>query len=148
MLFYSQTKATARLPINAIAFANNYGEYHLMTYSKQSISDFDALALELKHVQDYEQSQKQYFESNYEIDADNNWYGCLYRVWDGVLLIGTFYFNSLRWCAEPYYSNRTYIRSLKSLSRVFNSNQKAINYIIRSYESQVTGSDSFITTDG
>ena len=105
-----------------------------MVYTNKSVSDFDALSYEDKHSQDFERTSKQYYESNYEVDADGDWCGCVYRVWDGRVLLGTFYQKQKRWIANPYYKNREYLRLEQSLERTFNSNQRAINHIIRSYE--------------
>ncbi|MDJ0574206.1 MAG: hypothetical protein QNJ65_03445 [Xenococcaceae cyanobacterium MO_234.B1] len=53
----------------------------------QAVSaNFDALAFELKHSQDYEQSQQFYVETDYEIDSDSDWCGSLYRVWKNCCL--------------------------------------------------------------
>lgn len=100
----------------------------------QDGSDFDALDFELKREQIFNKSEKQYIQPNYEIDSDRDWYGNLYRVWNGRVLLGTFYQKQNKWLANPFYKNRQYIKLEQSLERRFNSNEKAINYIIRSFE--------------
>ena len=99
----------------------------------QDVSNFDAIEYELECEAKFVKSENQYRETQIEIDSDIH-DESVYRVWDGVLLIGRFSCESKWWRAEPYYKDRTYTRTLKSRIRVFNSNQKAINYIIRSYE--------------
>lgn len=100
----------------------------------QDGSDFDALEFELKHAEDFENSQKQYFEPAYEIDCESDWCGSLYRVWDRRLLIGTFYQKQGKWLSSPYYQNRQYMRLEKDLDKTCSSNEMAINHIVTSYE--------------
>ena len=102
--------------------------------NNQQSCQFDTIQFEIECEAKFVKSEQKYFETNYEIDSDPHQSEAVYRVWDGVLLIGRFSWDRQWWRAEAYYSNRTYIRSLKSLFKVFNSNQKAINYIVRSYE--------------
>lgn len=90
-----------------------------MTQQSVSVQNFDAIKFELEREQKFNQSQ---------------WCGCVYRVWDGRILLGTFYQKQKKWIANPYYKNRNYLRLEQSLERTFNSNQRAINHIIRSYE--------------
>ena len=94
----------------------------------QDGSGFNALAFEVKHAQDYEKSQQQYTE--YDLD----WNSRLYRVWDGMVLIGTFYLKNKKWLANPYFKNHSCVGSGCCYERRFRSNESAINYIIRSYE--------------
>lgn len=105
-----------------------------MTNSIVHNSEFDALAFEIKHAKNFEQSQKEYFDPQYKIDSDRDWCGCLYRVWDRKLLIGTFYLKNKKWLANPYYKNRQYLGLGQLIERRFRSNQLAIDYIIRSYK--------------
>ena len=117
--------------------------------NNQELCQFDAIQFELECEAKFVKSENQYRKTNYEIDSDPYQSESIYRVWDGVLLIGRFFWDGQWWRGEPYYSNRTYIRSLKSLFRVFNSNTKAINYIIRSDEDVTSISfGSSIAIDG
>lgn len=101
----------------------------------QAVSaNFDALAFELKHSQDYEQSQQFYVETDYEIDSDSDWCGSLYRVWKNCCLLGTFFQKQGKWVANPYYSNRRYLKVEESRDKTFSSNELAIRYILRCYE--------------
>lgn len=102
--------------------------------NNQELCQFDAIQFELECQAKFVRARNQYEETNYEIDSDPHHSKSIYRVWNGVLLIGRFYLKQKRWCAEPYYFNHTYVRSLLSRERIFNSNLRAINYIIRSYE--------------
>ena len=95
-----------------------------------------AIQFELEWEAKFVKSENQYRETRIEIDSEIH-DESVYWVWDGILLIGRFSYERKQWRAEPYYKDRTYTRALKSLSRVFNSNQKAINYMIRSYEGVV-----------
>lgn len=106
-----------------------------MVYTnKLSVSNFDALAFELQCAQDFEKAEKQYFSPEYEIDSETDWCGSLYRVWDRKLLIGTFYQKQGKWLSMPYYQNRRYTKLDKDLDKICQSNELAINHIIRSYE--------------
>lgn len=102
--------------------------------NNQELCEFDAIQFELECEAKFVKSENQYRETSYEIDSDSCYVESVYRVWDGRLLIGRFSGENRWWRAEPYYLNRTYIRSLESRERVFTYHQKAINHIIRSYE--------------
>lgn len=107
-----------------------------MVYThKPILSEFNALAFELRHFEDFQKAEKQYFSPEYEIDSESDCFGSLYRVWDRGLIIGTFCQNKGKWLASAYYQNRCYTRLDKDLDRTFQSNELAINHIIRSYES-------------
>jgi len=60
-----------------------------------------ALALEEKLERDYQASQTPY--SDIEVDSSSSALGILYRVWQGMKVIGTFYRSPVdgRWVAEP-----------------------------------------------
>ena len=98
----------------------------------QQIKEFNAIAFEIKHAQEFEASQTQYTE--YEIDRDLSWNSRLYRVWDGMVLIGTFYLKNKKWLANPYFKKSVCVGSGCCYERRFRSNESAINYIISSYE--------------
>ena len=99
--------------------------------NNQQLCQFDAIQFELECEAKFVRAENQYRETQIEIDSDPHHHKSIYRVWDGKLLIGRFSCERKQWRAEPYSSNSTYTRSLKSLVRVFDSNQKAINYIVR-----------------
>ena len=98
-------------------------------------SNFDAIQFELECEAKFIKAENQYRETQIEIDSDPHDRKSIYRVWDGKLLIGRFSCSRQWWRAEPDYKDRTYTYHLKSLVRVFDSNAKAINYIVRSYKS-------------
>lgn len=95
-------------------------------------SNFDAINFELEREKVFNQSQKPYIE--YEIDRDLQWNSRLYRVWNGRILLGTFYLKNKKWVALPYYKNLHYLGLGQSIERQFRSNTDAISHIIRSYE--------------
>ncbi len=102
---------------------------------QEAASDFDVILLEEKLADDYKKAQNPYFETSYEIDSDkDDCFSSLYRVWDGRVLIGTFYQKRGKWLANPYYRARKYLRLDYSLSRTFRSNELAIRHIVRCYE--------------
>lgn len=102
----------------------------------QDGKDFDALAFEIKHYEDFENAQKPIIESDYEIDSESDWCGSIYRVWKNARLLGVFYQKQGKWLAEPFYLSERQLKPFKSLAKSFQSNEQAINYIIRNYESR------------
>ena len=94
--------------------------------------EFDALLLELKHSQDYQNKESEYIE--YEIDSVLEEFGELFRLWNGRTLLGTFYENSEGWKVEPFYLCKQYIRAEKDLSQSVGDAERAIAYIKSMYE--------------
>ena len=94
--------------------------------------EFDALSFELKHSQDYQNSQSGYVE--YEIDSIKEEFGELWRVWDKCILVGTFYETSQGWKAVPFYLCRQYIKGELDFSKSCENSGSAIAYIKLMYE--------------
>ena len=97
---------------------------------------FNPIAFELEREAIFDRSQQPVVETDYEIDSsDKDCFGTLYRVWKGSSLLGTFYRRGKSWCADPFYSKGNYLKLSDSLKQSFRSNEAAINYIVRCYES-------------
>ena len=106
----------------------------MINTSNPSVSqEFDAVAFELEHSKDFQVLQNTY--TNYEIDSVEECFGELFRIWNGRILLGSIYENSLgQWIANPYYQNRRCIKLDLDLSQEIDSPQKAIAYIKSTYE--------------
>jgi hypothetical protein len=70
----------------------------------QGSSNFDAIKFELDREQKFYQTEKPYIDPNYKIDSEKDCFGCLYRVWNGRILLGTFYQKDKKWLANPFYA--------------------------------------------
>ncbi len=135
------TKATPSWQ-NAIAFCCKQNiPITIMTQTtveaQVASSNFDALAFELKHAEDFKTSETFYFEPNYEVDTqDDKDFGKMGRIWDGKQLIGTFYYCDWRkrWVTTPFYLGVKYIKNNESYLRFFETNQLAEKYIKRLYQ--------------
>ena len=95
--------------------------------------DFDAVEFELEREEIFRRSENLYYEPLYEVDSDPH-YPDLYRVWLGMVMLGTFYKKHGRWLANAYFKNRIYLGLGESKERRFRSNQMALDYITNSYE--------------
>ena len=102
------------------------------TNSPSVSQEFDALSFELKHNQDYQNSQSSYTE--YEIDSVEEEFGELWRVWDRYILVGTFYETSQGWKATPFYLCGQYIKAELDFSQDVEDSESAIAYIKSMYE--------------
>ena len=93
---------------------------------------FDALGLELKHSQDYQNNESGYAE--YEVDSVEEDFGELFRLWNGKILLGTFYETSQGWKTTPYYLCRQYIKAELDLAQNVDNSDRAVSYIKSLYE--------------
>lgn len=94
--------------------------------------EFNALDLELKHSQDYQNNESEYIE--YEIDSVVEEFGELFRLWNGRTLLGTFYKTSEEWKVTPFYLCKQYIKAERDLSQSFEDSEEAIAYIKSMYK--------------
>ncbi len=100
----------------------------MLTRVRAKDQDFDPIAFETERERIFQQSQRRY--SEFEIDSISEPFGTIYRVWNGRNLIGTFRQNKQKWLAEPFYKNRVYLKLDRDLSKSFDDDKKAVNYII------------------
>lgn len=102
--------------------------------STHSVSqNFNVLEFEIEHSRNFQALQNTY--TNYEIDSVEDNFGELFRVWNGRILLGTFYENSRgQWIANPYYQNKECIELDKDLSQSFDISEPAVAYIQAMYE--------------
>ncbi len=105
----------------------------MLTRNYSVNQDFDPVQFETQREQIFHQTEKQP-PIDYEIDSDSDWYGKIYRIWNGRILLGTFHQRNEKWIAEPFYENGKYIKLDCSLQRSFSSDQKAIAYIVGTYQ--------------
>ena len=111
----------------------NRTRIYMLTRNYGDKQDFNAIEFELAREQIFNRTE-QPLPIDYEVDCDSDWYGQLYRVWNGRTLLGTFHQQNQKWIAEPFYRNRQYIKLDCSMQRSFNSDRKAVEYIVESYQ--------------
>jgi hypothetical protein len=105
--------------------------------------EFNALSFELEHYKDFQKSKNSYVE--YEIDSIKEDFGEMFRLWNGKILVGTFYEISDGWKAVPFYLRKQYIRAEIDLSKSVDSSDKAIAYLKSLYEGKSKDSISHQT---
>lgn len=99
---------------------------------EQAYKDFNALDFENKHHKDFQNAHRFYID--YEIDSVEDDFGELFRLWNGRILLGTFYKTSSGWKATPFYSCRQYIKLDKDLSKNVQDSDEATAYLKGMYE--------------